>query len=99
MAAENELIIFKGEHEREPIVLSLNGKIGPITVSPCKRFIAIGVKNQINIYEIRKRNNIVLFKNFSDLKIGTVTYLKLYEGDGPRLCFVDEKGLTGVIII
>jgi len=77
--------------------MSLNGKIGALAISPCKRYIAVGVKSQINLYEIKKGNNMVLLKNFSDPKISQIVQLICYQGDGPRLCFVDDKGTAGVI--
>jgi hypothetical protein len=89
MAVENELVIFKGDQEREPVTMTLNGPIRAVAVSPCKKYIVAAVKTHINIYEIRKASNLVLFKNFSDLKIATVALLSCYEGNGPRVCFVD----------
>ena len=36
-------------------------------------------------------------KNFPDLRVSNIVNLICYEGPGPRLCFVDQKGLTSVI--
>ena len=68
-------------------------------VSPCKRFIVAAVGRQINIFEIRKGNNLVLFKNLADLKTWNIIKLACYEGNSPKICFVDERGVTGVALL
>lgn len=77
--------------------MKLNGNIGALAVSPCKKYIAVGTKNQVNIYEIRKASTLVLLKNFSGLKTNNIVKLVFYEGNGAKMCFVDEKGEVGVI--
>ena len=77
--------------------MTLNAKITAIRVSPCKKFLIIALKSQLSIYEIRKGSTLVLLKNFHDLKIGTIVQLTTYEAPGPRVCFIDEKGVSGVI--
>ncbi len=47
---ENELAVFMGEQEKEPNLMPMNGKIGAIAISPCKKYLAVGVKTQINVY-------------------------------------------------
>jgi len=86
-----------GEYEREPVVMRLNGTINAVAVSPCKKYIYAAVDRQINIYEIRKASNLVLLKNFADIKLGKISKLVSYEGLGPRVCFWDENYQTGII--
>ena len=69
--------------------MKMNDKIGAVVISPCKKYITVGVKQQINIYQIRKGSALVLVKNFADLKVGNIVQLCSYEGVGPRICFVD----------
>lgn len=60
-------------------------------MSPCKRYLAVGVDAQIAVYEIRKGNNIVLLKNVNDLKVKKITRISFYEAPGPRLYFIDQQ--------
>ena len=78
MGCDNELVVFKGEYEKEPLIMSLNGKIRAVSISPAKRYLTVAVNHQINIYEIKKATNLVLIKNFSDLKIGVINHLVCY---------------------
>lgn len=79
--------------------MALNGRIGALAVSPCRKYIVAGVGRQINILEIRKGNNLVLFKNIADLKAWNIVKVTCYEGTSPKLCFVDERGAAGVVIL
>jgi hypothetical protein len=58
--------------------MRLNGVINAVVVSPCKKYVYVAVDRQINIYEIRKASNLVLLKNFADLKLGKIIKLVSY---------------------
>jgi hypothetical protein len=74
----------------EPHVIPHSAPISAFAMSPCKRYLAVGVEAQLAVYEIRKGNNIVLLKNVSDLKVKKILRLGFYEAPGPRLYFIDQ---------
>lgn len=77
-----------GSNVSEPYNLHQSGIITAIAISPCKRYIAVGVESQLIIYEIRKASSVVLLKNFTDLKVNKIIRLGFCE-EGPKLFFVD----------
>lgn len=75
------------------------GPISVYAISPCKRYLAVGVDAQLAVYEVRKGNNIVLLKNINDLKVKKLTRLGFYEGQGPKIFFIDEIYRVGIVTI
>jgi len=83
----------------EPLIMTQANTVTALAVSPCRKYLAIAVQTQIVVYEIRKGNNLILLKNFADLKVGNIVKLGFYEGQGPRIYFVDEKHRVAIITI
>ena len=55
--------------------MRLNGIINAVAVSLCKKYVYVAADRQINVYEIRKATNLVLLKNFADLRLGKIIRL------------------------
>lgn len=59
----------------------------------------MGVEAQLAIYEVRKGSNIVLLKNITEMRVKRITRLAFYEGQGPRLYFIDEISRVGLVSV
>jgi hypothetical protein len=99
MAIRHELLIFMGALATEPHSIPHSAHISAFAISPCKRYLAVGVEAQLAVYEIRKGNNIVLLKNISDLKVKRILRLGFYEGNSPKIYFMDELSRVGLLSI
>jgi hypothetical protein len=97
LANKNELVIFMGQVE--PIIMTQSNPVTAIAISPCRKYLTVAVQSQLIVYEIRKGNNLILLKNFADLKVGIIFRVCFYEGPGPRIYFIDENYRVVIITI
>jgi hypothetical protein len=97
LANRNELVIFMGQVE--PIIMTQSNPVTAIAISHCRKYLTVAVQSQLIVYEIRKGNNLILLKNFADLRVGSIIRVGFYEGPGPRIYFIDENYRVVIITI
>lgn len=97
LASRNELVIFMGQVE--PMIMTQSNLVTAMAMSACRKYLAVAVQSQLIVYEIRKGNNLILLKNFADLKVGNIICMGFYEGVGPRIYFIDDKSRVVIITI